>query len=135
MLCFLSIKQMNIHIDNFDINKLNPSMLNYMDHLHNYLDEGWNIYKKNRSYILKKNGCKMMIPDKIMLSQTEFCDDNQSYKYILCFLYNVLNNGWVIKKSNANYIFIKNHEGKKEIFSNDYINTFIKENFNSHLIK
>lgn len=126
---------MNIHIDNFDINKLNPSMLNYMDHLHNYLDEGWNIYKKNHSYILKKNGCKMMIPDKIMLSQTELCDDNQSYKYILCFLYNVLNNGWVIKKSNTNYIFIKNHEGKKEIFSNDYINTFLKENFNSHLIK
>ena len=62
-------------------------------------------------------------------------DDTSCFKYKLGFLYNVLNNGWVIKKSNANYIFIKNHEGKTEIFSNNYINTFLKENFNFNLIK
>ena len=62
-------------------------------------------------------------------------DDTESLKYILNFLYTVLNNGWTIKKSNDNYIFIKNHEGKKEFFSKNYINTFIKENFNLCLIK
>ena len=34
------------------------------------------------------------------------------------------------KKNKDEYIFIKNHEGKKEIFSNNYINTFLKDNFN-----
>jgi hypothetical protein len=126
---------MNIHIDNFDVNKLDPSVLNFMDYLHKYLDEGWKIYKKNHSYIVKNKKCKMSIHDKMVLTHTYNPDDNQSHKYILCFIYNVLNNGWRMKKSNENYIFIKNHEGKKEIFSNNYINTFIKENFNSYLIK
>lgn len=126
---------MNIYIDNFDVNKINLSLLNFMDHLHNYLDNGWKISKKKNIYILKKNECKMIIHDKTISSHVYNPDDNTSHKYILCFIYNALNIGWVIKKSNANYIFMKNHEGKKEFFSNDYINTFIKENFNSYLIK
>ena len=126
---------MNIHIDNFDVDKLNPVVFTLMAHLHQYLDEGWKIHKKNQSYILKKQELKIILCDGIHLKNKYIHDDTSSLKYILCFLYNVLNNGWVIRKSNANYIFIKNHEGKKEIFSNNYINTFLKENFNFNLIK
>ena len=126
---------MNIHIDNFDVDKLNPVVFTLMAHLHQYLDEGWKIHKKNQSYILKKQELKIILCDGIHLKNKYIHDDTSSLKYILCFLYNVLNNGWVIRKSNTNYIFIKNHEGKKEIFSNDYINTFLKENFNFNLIK
>ena len=126
---------MNIHIDNFDVDKLNPIVFTLMAHLHQYLDEGWKIHKKNQSYILKKQELKIILCDGIHLKNKYIHDDTSSLKYILCFLYNVLNNGWVIRKSNTNYIFIKNHEGKKEIFSNDYINTFLKENFNFNLIK
>ena len=126
---------MNILVDNFDVNKLNPSLFKTMNYLHKYLDEDWKINKKNCSYILKKNGCKIIICEGMYIQNNYIDDDNESLKYILIFLYNVLNNGWTIKKSNDNYIFIKNHEGKKEIFSNNYINTFIKDNFNFNLIK
>ena len=126
---------MNIHIDNFDVSKLSPTLFTFMNYLHDYLDEDWKINKKNSSYILKKDGCKIIICDGMYIRNKHIDDDNPSIKYILCFLYNVLNSGWTIKKSADNYIFIKNHEGKKDIFSNNYINTFIKENFNFGLIK
>ena len=37
---------MNIHIDNFDVDKLNPIVFTLMAHLHQYLDDGWKIHKK-----------------------------------------------------------------------------------------
>ena len=33
------------------------------------------------------------------------------------------------KKPNRNFIFKKNHEGKKEIFLDDYLKRFMEENF------
>lgn len=63
-------------------------------------------------------------------------EDTNDMRYILYFLYNVLNNGWSIKKSQyTEYVFIKNHEGKKEYFSNKYLHTFLKDNFKLNLIK
>jgi len=47
----------------------------------------------------------------------------------MVFLYNALENGWAIKKKNNAYIFTKNHEGKKEVFLDDYLKGFMKENF------
>jgi hypothetical protein len=47
----------------------------------------------------------------------------------MIFLYNALDNGWSIKKKQDSYIFTKNHEGKKEIFDETYLETFIKSNF------
>lgn len=53
-------------------------------------------------------------------------NSNKLHKMI--FLFNALENGWTIKKKNKKYIFSKNHEGKKEIFSEDYLTSFIKDN-------
>jgi hypothetical protein len=50
------------------------------------------------------------------------------------FLYNALDDGWEIKKHNEKYTFIKKHEGKKEIFADDYIIKFIEKNFNFNKI-
>tara|TARA_A100001015_G_C14540147_1_gene537592 strand:- start:128 stop:349 length:222 start_codon:yes stop_codon:yes gene_type:complete len=47
----------------------------------------------------------------------------------MLFLYNALENGWSVKKKENVYVFSKNHEGKKEIFLDDYLKTFIKKNF------
>ena len=47
----------------------------------------------------------------------------------MAFLYNALENGWTIKKKKDLYIFTKNHEGKKEVFLDDYLKGFMKENF------
>jgi hypothetical protein len=47
----------------------------------------------------------------------------------MAFLYNALENGWTIKKKNNAYIFTKNHEGKKEVYLDNYLKRFMKENF------
>ena len=47
----------------------------------------------------------------------------------MVFVFNAINDGWTIKKRNDSYIFIKNHEGKKEIFHDSYLATFMKDNF------
>jgi len=54
--------------------------------------------------------------------------DNTRFQKML-FLYNAINDGWTIKKKNESYIFIKNHEGKKEILLDSYLLSFIKGNF------
>ena len=48
------------------------------------------------------------------------------------FIYNALDSGWSIKKVNKSYIFSKNHEGKKEIFDEQYLAIFIKDNINKN---
>jgi hypothetical protein len=48
----------------------------------------------------------------------------------MVFLYNALENGWSIKKRKDKYIFTKNHEGKKEVFDETYLTTFMKQNMN-----
>ena len=124
---------MLIHIDNFDISKLNPKIFNMMKHLICYLDNEWKIKKSNNGYILSKNKNKIYTLD----ITNNLIEDNlrPNNIYILGFLYNVLNNGWTIKKNKKEYIFIKNHEGKKEVFTDNYLNTFLKDNFNFNLIK
>jgi hypothetical protein len=59
------------------------------------------------------------------------CDikiDNVKFQKML-LLFNAVNDGWSIKKKNDNYIFSKNHEGKREILSDSYLLTFMKSNF------
>ena len=47
----------------------------------------------------------------------------------MAFLYNALENGWAIKKKKDVYVFTKNHEGKKEVYLDNYLKRFMKENF------
>ena len=63
-----------------------------------------------------------------MESEPELKIENIKYHKML-FLYNALNNGWTIKKRNDSYIFTKNHEGKKEVFLDSYLQTFIMSNY------
>lgn len=51
------------------------------------------------------------------------------------FLYNALEDGWEIKKEDNRYIFIKKHEGKKEVFSDNYLRRFIEQNFDMYKIE
>ena len=48
----------------------------------------------------------------------------------MVFIYNALDKGWTVNKNNNSYIFKKNHEGKKEVFLDDYLKHFMTENFN-----
>ena len=68
----------------------------------------------------------------------EIKENNKIHKYevnlkkfqIMMFLSNALDDGWSVKKKNENsFVFSKNHEGKKEIFSENYITEFVRDNF------
>ena len=53
--------------------------------------------------------------------------DNVKFQKML-FVFNAINDGWSIKKRHDAYIFSKNHEGKKEVFLDSYLLTFMKKN-------
>ena len=46
----------------------------------------------------------------------------------MLFLYNALDEGWAVEKKNNNYVFTKKHEGKKEVFLDSYLQTFMQSN-------
>ena len=46
----------------------------------------------------------------------------------MAFLFNALEDGWTIKKQNNCYLFKKNHEGKKEVYLDKYLQHFLSKN-------
>lgn len=54
--------------------------------------------------------------------------DNIKFQKML-FLFNAIEDGWSIKKKNNSYVFSKNHEGKKEVFEDNYLDKFMKSSF------
>jgi hypothetical protein len=69
----------------------------------------------------------IIIPDKI--------DVDNIILQKMAFIYNALENGWEIKKNDEKYIFIKNHEGKKEVYLDSYLRDFLETNININNIK
>jgi len=52
----------------------------------------------------------------------------------MIFLFNALDNGWTVTKREEKYVFTKNHEGKKEMFLENYLSIFMKENWDINKI-
>jgi len=52
----------------------------------------------------------------------------------MLFIFNAINNGWAVKKENDLYIFKKGHDGKKEFFKEDYLTSFMDNNFNMNTL-
>ena len=46
----------------------------------------------------------------------------------MAFIYNAVESGWSVKKRKEAYVFTKNHEGKKEIYLDTYLRSFIETN-------
>lgn len=63
-----------------------------------------------------------------MTEKNIFIDEYRSSPSI-SFIMNALDDGWSVKKRNNAYIFRKKHGGKKEIFSDNYLEKFIEHNF------
>jgi len=59
--------------------------------------------------------------------------DNIQFKK-MTLIYNAINEGWSVKMNNNSYIFSKDHNEDKKIFSDEYLTTFIKENFDMNKI-
>jgi hypothetical protein len=65
--------------------------------------------------------------ETIIVDQSNVTIDPSTFQK-MSFLYNAINDGWTIKKRKESYIFSKNHEGKKEVFLDSYLLTFMKDN-------
>ena len=59
----------------------------------------------------------------------DFSPDMQTIRK-MAFIYNALNDGWTVNRRNNDYIFTKKHEGRKEVYSDDYLKEFIARNMN-----
>lgn len=46
----------------------------------------------------------------------------------MIFITNALEQGWTIKKKEDSYIFTKKHENRREIFQENYLESFVKTN-------
>ena len=44
------------------------------------------------------------------------------------FIFNAIENGWSVHKRQNLYVFTKKHENKKELYLDNYLKKFIKEN-------
>ena len=66
-------------------------------------------------------------------------DEEQSIKmdYIkfrkIMFINNAIEQGWTVKKEKEAYIFSKKHEGKKEIYLDNYLKKFLHDNMNTEI--
>ena len=49
----------------------------------------------------------------------------------MLFIFNAINDGWIIKKDDDSYVFTKPHHDKREIFKDEYLSTFLKQHFNT----
>ena len=52
----------------------------------------------------------------------------------MTFIYNALEKGWSVSKKSELYVFKKNHEGKKEVYLDNYLKRFITSNFDINKI-
>lgn len=55
------------------------------------------------------------------------------YKKMI-FIQNALEQGWSVKKSQDSYIFTKKHENRREIFQENYLETFLVSNFSGDFL-
>ena len=46
----------------------------------------------------------------------------------MIFIANALEKGWTVKKTDDSYIFTKKHENKREIFQENYLESFVLSN-------
>ncbi len=46
----------------------------------------------------------------------------------MAFIHSAVEKGWTAKKRGNSYVFQKHHEGKREVFSEDYLEKFLAEN-------
>ena len=119
-----------------------------MSFLLKHLEQKWGIKKRNNVYILKQpaSGSKLMYTASYLdahlknathathaTSVAAVADgDDIKQSQLLAFLHNALEDGWNIKKhSDApnKYVFMKKHNGHREIYEDDeYLTQFIKNN-------
>jgi hypothetical protein len=67
------------------------------------------------------------------LEKSDLKVDSIKFQKML-LLYNSIEQGWTIKKRNDSYVFLKNHENKKEVLEESYLLKFMKSNLDINKI-
>ena len=76
--------------------------------------------------------------EKVLLNWPQgaktFCKYNNVFQKMV-FIYNSVENGWDVKKNGDQYVFLKPHEGKKDVYTDEYLDKFInyKKQYNISL--
>ena len=83
----------------------------------------------------KKKEDNISLKDGILalkeLMNKETIDMNKELRqeiYIMIFLMNALESGWSIRKKDNKFVFRKRHNHRKEVYSDDYLVNFLKNN-------
>jgi hypothetical protein len=66
------------------------------------------------------------IPSSLSINTRQF--------HRMVFIINALEKGWSVKKRGAEYTFSKKHEGKREVFQENYLETFIHSNLDLSIL-
>jgi len=69
---------------------------------------------------------------EISMDQQQQITKSQYKKMV--FIQNALDQGWTVKKSQDSYIFTKKHENRREIFQENYLETFLISNFSGDFV-
>ena len=123
---------------------LSTHALDQMSFFFRHLEQKWSIKKRNNVYVLKqKDGSRCTYTtaylDNVLAiesSNASNASNSESHNIkriqLLTFLHNALEGGWNIKKQSTmsnNYVFVKKHNGKYEMYEDDeYLTQFMKNN-------
>jgi hypothetical protein len=120
---------------------LSTHALDQMSFLFRHLEQKWSIKKRNNVYVLKqKDGSRCTYTtaylDNVLAIESSNASNAESHNIkriqLLTFLHNALEGGWNIKKQSTmsnNYVFVKKHNGKYEMYEDDeYLTQFMKNN-------
>lgn len=69
---------------------------------------------------MKKSEELVVTPQSLILNRKQLRKMN--------FIMNCLDRGWTVKKQTDTFIFSKKHENKREVFQEDYLETFLVTN-------
>tara|TARA_B100001063_G_scaffold197094_1_gene189238 strand:- start:258 stop:497 length:240 start_codon:yes stop_codon:yes gene_type:complete len=53
----------------------------------------------------------------------------------MAFIFNAVQSGWKVSMKDDTYVFTKKHEGKKEIYLDTYVKSFIEKNMDINKMK
>ena len=66
------------------------------------------------------------IPSSLSINTRQF--------HRMVFIINAQQKGWSVKKRGAEYTLSKKHEGKREVFQENYLETFIHSNLDLSIL-
>ena len=71
-----------------------------------------------------------MTNENICISIPEITQSSIESKTLrkILFINNAIEDGWNVSKKNENYVFTKKHEGRRKVFSENYLAEFIVKN-------